>query len=122
MLVNFTNHSSEKWSLEQICAAEAYGEIRDLPFPSVDPAASEEEIEAIAEQCACTIEGLAPEAVLCQGEFTLCFNVVRKLGTKGIRVLAACSKRDVTEKETEDGNTEKYAVFSFVRFREYAHK
>jgi hypothetical protein len=120
MLVNFTNHPSEKWSLEQIQAATKYGEIRDMLFPGVDPAASEAEIEAMAEQYCDRIESLAPAAVLCQGEFTLCYSVVQRLHERGIRVFAACSKRDVIEKETEDGSTEKLAVFSFVRFREYA--
>jgi hypothetical protein len=119
MLVNFTNHPSEKWSAEQLRAAEEYGEISDLPFPAVDPAASEEEVEAAAEQYADTIASLAPTAVLCQGEFTLCYSVVRKLGARGIRAFAACSKRDVIERETEEGNTEKLAVFRFVRFRDY---
>lgn len=37
MFINFTNHSSEKWSGEQRMAAERYGEIVDIPFPSVPP-------------------------------------------------------------------------------------
>jgi hypothetical protein len=122
MLINFTNHPSEKWSAEQIRAAGVYGEIKDLPFPSVDPAADEAEVEAAAEEYAGRIAEMSPAAVLCQGEFTLCYGVVRRLSEKGIRVMAACSARDVTEKETEAGNTEKFAVFNFVRFREYSRE
>ena len=55
-----------------------------------------------------------PGAVLCQGEFTLAYSVIRTLKARGIRVLAACSERNVVT----HGNT-KQVVFRFERFREY---
>lgn len=55
-----------------------------------------------------------PCAVMCQGEFTLCFQVVELLKQAGIPVLAACSERRVTEK---DGK--KIVEFEFQQYREY---
>ena len=39
MFINFTNHPSAQWSAEQKAAAQAYGEVIDLAFPAIDPAA-----------------------------------------------------------------------------------
>lgn len=41
MFINFTNHPSAQWSAEQKAAAQAYGEVIDLAFPAIDPAADE---------------------------------------------------------------------------------
>ena len=90
----------------------------EIPFPSVPPKASEDEIERLGEEYANRLAELKPNAVLCQGEFTLCFCVVRKLQEKGITVLSACSERVTTEGKTETG-TAKSSVFEFVRFRKY---
>ena len=37
MLINISNHSSDKWSMKQHLMAEKYGEIVDFPFPEIDP-------------------------------------------------------------------------------------
>lgn len=112
--INFTNHKSEAWEQKQIDAAREYGEIMDIPFPNVDPQCSEQEIKEIGEQCCREILWHNPEAVLCQGEFTLTVEIVQRLKSAGVRVLAACSERVVTEREGI-----KTSVFRFVRFREY---
>ena len=117
--VNFTNHPSESWSEEQIKAAEAYGEIIDLPFPNVDSEATEEDIEKLGSEFVEKIENLNPSAVLCQGEFTLCYFVIAQLQKRGITVLSACSKRMVKERLSLDGQKEKVSTFQFVRFRNY---
>ena len=59
------------------------------------------------------------EVVMCQGEFSLSYYVVRQLEKRGIVCLAACSRRNVLEKVLEDGRTRKEVEFEFVRFREY---
>ena len=47
-LINFTNHPSENWSLEQRqMALELADEIIDVPFPIVDAKATEEEIQHV---------------------------------------------------------------------------
>ena len=119
MFINFTNHSSAKWSLNQLEAAKSYGDITDIPFPDVNPDGDEQYILQLANQYVSEILKDNPVAVLCQGEMTLAFKVANILISKGITVLAACSKRVVTEKTGANGETIKNAEFHFVRFREY---
>lgn len=114
MFINFTNHPSNQWSLDQIEAAEAYGEIVDIPFPQVDPMASEREIELLAAECVAEIVQHQPCAVLCQGEFTLCYSIVNRLKTNGILVLSACSERMV-----ETAENGRFVRFEFKQFRQY---
>ena len=114
VFVNFTNHPSRNWEKKQLEEAEKYGTITDLPFPAVDPAGDEAYIEALAKKYAEQIMGLHPQAVLCQGEFTLVYRVVTELKKRGILVLAACSERRVRE----SGN-KKEVVFEFIRFRKF---
>ena len=112
--VNFSNHPHEKWEQIQLNAARAYGEIVDLTFPEVDPYADEKAVNELADIYAMQILALKPAAVMCQGEFTLVYSVIKRLKERNISVLAACSRRDVTE---EDGK--KISEFHFARFREY---
>jgi len=120
--VNFSNHPSSHWSETQLAAAAHYGEVRDLPFPSVEPALDENEILLLAERCAGAILRLDPAAVMCQGEFSLCFAVTQLLQQKGVTVLCACSERKAEEYVNEDGSAGKRVEFSFVRFRRYSVK
>ena len=117
--INLTNHSSGFWSEEQRNAAEQYGNIIDIPFPAVDPAAEPEEITAMADACMEKIRAYEEPTVLVQGEFTLVFAIVSRLKAEGIRALAACSVRQVVETHSEDGTVIKRAVFRFRGFREY---
>lgn len=112
--INFSNHPSERWDEKQIKESKKYGDISDLPFPSVNPFFNEEDIEKLADQYVKKILAYNPAAVMCQGEYTLCFKVVEKLKQNRVPVMAACSKRDVIE--TEHG---KISTFHFVRYREY---
>lgn len=112
--INFSNHPSEKWDEKQIKVSKHFGEIADIAFPSVDPFSDEEDIERLADQYVEKILSYNPAAVMCQGEYTLCFKVVEKLKRNHVRVMAACSKRNVIE--TEHG---KISTFHFVRYREY---
>ncbi|GHU34163.1 hypothetical protein FACS1894105_00450 [Clostridia bacterium] len=120
MFVNFTNHPSAKWSGSQLNAAVQYAEIRDVPFPAVPPQASEAYVASLAEEYTKTILSLKPKAVLCQGEFSLCFAVTAALITNGVDVLCACSERKVTEITLPSGATEKRIEFEFAGFRKYA--
>lgn len=112
--VNFTNHPSDKWEAEQRRCALEYGEIVDLPFPAVEAEADEDVIKEMAEFYVRKILDLDPCAVLCQGEFSLAFQVTALLKAQGVTVLAACSRREVKVY----GN-KKEATFKFVRFRKY---
>lgn len=115
IFVNLSNHPSAGWDEAQRLAAEQYGTIVDVPFPAVPAEQDENYIEQLGEELVQRVLQYAPRAVLCQGEFTLAYTVIRKLKKHGIRVLAACSARDVVS----HGNT-KQVVFHFERFREYA--
>lgn len=112
--VNFSNHKSKNWDKEQISAAEKFGAIVDIPFPLVDPVCPEEKINELGQTCYEQIMSYKPKAVMCQGEFTLAYNVICRLKQSGVLVVAACSKRCVEEK----GGV-KTSIFRFVRFREY---
>ena len=114
IFVNLSNHPSSNWDAAQRQAAEQYGTIVDVPFPAVPAEQDENYIEQLGEELVQRVLQYAPRAVLCQGEFTLAYTVIRKLKKRGVRVLAACSERNVVT----HGNT-KQVVFQFERFREY---
>ena len=119
MFVNFSNHSSDKWSLEQINEAKKYGEIVDIDFPILSPTFKEEDIKRIGDECVDIILSYNPQVVMCQGEFTLIFYVVSKLMKEGVVCVAACTERVVTEKAQVDGIIEKESLFKFSGFRKY---
>lgn len=114
IFINFTNHPSSKWEVCQRKEAQKYGKILDIPFPAVDAEGDEEYIRKLAEGYVEQMIKLQPRAVLCQGEFTLAYQVITHLIAYGVTVLAACSER--ISKET--GN-QKEVIFVFSRFREY---
>ena len=119
MIINFSNHPSERWSVEQREAAEAYGRIVDLPFPIVPPEATEEGISRMADEC---VEQMTEAAagderpvVHIMGEMTLTFAIVARLMARGITCLASATERIV--RTDPEGN--KVATFKFVQFRRY---
>jgi hypothetical protein len=123
--INYTNHPSAHWSQEEIDAAMQYAgrhedfRIIDIPFPAVDPREGTEYIIELSRLEAQRIIEYNPVAVLCQGEMTLSFSLVKRLMEKGIKVLATCSRRDTIEQVDAEGGTIKQARFIFERFREY---
>lgn len=121
MFINFTNHSVSTWSNAQKRAAEKYGNIREIHFPNVSPYASADDIKLFADNYVSQIVSLLPKdednAVLCQGEFSLCIAVIEKLKERNIKVLCACSERRVIENFDGEKNIKK-AEFYFVGYRE----
>ena len=124
MLINFTNHPSDKWPENQYKAAkEIYGTILDYKFPEVPPEADEDQIKQLAEKyfqmIAAAFDSCAnepfPNAVHIQGEFTLVYRLVSLLRSSGIKCIASTTRRIV--QEHEDGS--RTYRFEFVRFREY---
>jgi hypothetical protein len=120
MLINFSNHPSALWSAEQREAAEKqFGEIVDLPFPTVNP-----------EGDSCYLEQLAQEhlniivqkyfskplpVVHIMGEQTFTTAMVRLLQTYGFTCVASTTERVVAE-----SNGVKTSEFRFVQFRAYS--
>ncbi len=127
MFINYSNHPSAGWSVEQIKAAEKeFGMIRDLPFPNVEVSLDRDAIHALAVKETEKIIGLLAEsreenAVMCQGEFTLCFSVVSMLQKAGIRAVSAVTER-ITEEITENGVSVKKSIFRFAGYREYCRE
>ena len=121
VFINLSNHPSTAWSAEQTAAAEAMvGEgIVDVQFPAVEAMASTSEVAKMAADLVEKIKNLNPGAVMCQGEMSLTFEVVRLLKSEGIKTYVACSNRETVETQDKDGNTVKTAVFRFQQFREY---
>ncbi len=119
MFINYTNHPSDLWDERQLTAAKEYGEVLDIPFVNVSPTATTEEVERLAEQQVALILSKAPDAVLCQGEMTLTYHMVRLLKKSGIRALCACCERITTDYVSKDGQCEKRSVFKFISLREY---
>ena len=119
VFVNCSNHPSAGWSERQKEAAEQYGKIVDVPFPDVDPGWDEAEVHRHAQELCSRICAYPVAAVMCQGEFTLSYALIHLLKARGIRVLAACSRRRAVEVKQEDRSVEKQAVFCFEQFREY---
>lgn len=118
MFINFSNHPSKNWSKKQIEQAQQYGEIFDISFPNVPPTYTKSQISTMAKKYVYEILEKNPKCVLCQGEFSLAYSVISLLKEKNIKVVAACSERNVTEVIT-DGKCSKQVVFEFVGFREY---
>ena len=114
IFINFTNHPSATWSPEQLNTAKQYGDVIDIPFPNVSPSLTAQEITELGnEQCNLILKH-APAAVLCQGEFSLAYDIIKRLKELNITVLAACSERN-----TVTIGNERRSIFCFVQFREY---
>ena len=122
VFVNFSNHPSESWDAAQKDAAAAIcgtDRIIDVPFPRVLPELNEDEIRQLAQDCVQQIEAKKPAAVMCMGEFGLCYQVVSELKKRRIPVVYSCSERESQERISERGEVEKISVFRFRGFRHY---
>ncbi len=119
MLINLSNHPSNRWQAEQIQAANAlYGSVVDIPFPEVPPMATKEEVVRMAESCVKNIGQTAAPAeatVHVMGEMTLTYAMVTLLKNMGYCCVASTTVREVFEEEPG----KKTVLFKFTRFREY---
>lgn len=119
MFINFSNHPSDGWSMEQKKNAIEMGKaIFDISFPNVEPEFTEKQIYNLAKEYAKKICDMKPDAVMCQGELTLCYSVITLLKQNGIKVVAATTKRESQEIKKGDC-VQKVSVFKFSGFREY---
>lgn len=122
--VNLSNHPVEAWPQAQLAAARALGagEPLDFPggFPSVDPEAGAEEVDELAERTVAEVAGMDPAVVFVSGEFTLTHALVAGLRSKGVRCVAATTRRAVSESARPDGSVVRTSRFEFVRWREYS--
>ncbi len=118
LLINLSNHPHENWSAEQKEAAKEYGEVRDMPFPAIDPEEDIEQIRERADEYISKIIKLNAKyaiTVHLMGEMSFVVYAVSRLTERGIRCICSTSERD-----TEDlGGGEKKVTFRFKRFRDY---
>ena len=119
MLLNITNHPSHKWSSKQIIASQVYGEIVDLPFPSISPYLESKEIDEIVEEYLKKVKTYDQPVVLLQGEFIFTYRLIQRLKEKGYKVIAARSDRRTVEFTDKHGYTDRRSEFEFVDYLEY---
>ncbi len=121
ILLNITNHPSEKWeNAQKEQATQNYGEIIDIPFPNISPELDTSEVAEIAKEYLGKVKEIQKNnlvTVHLMGEFTFTFLLTNLLISEGIEVICSTTKRRIVE----EGN-KKISVFSFVRFRSYQNK
>ena len=122
LLINVSNHPSSKWEEGQ---KQGWDVIIDIPFPSVDPSSSEEEVKKMASDLHEAIFKIALEKggefdyyVMLQGEFSLCYMTYEKLRREGFfKIALPTTSREAVEETTSTGETIKKSVFRFIRWR-----
>lgn len=115
MLLNLSNHPSSKWTTEQLAVAEKmYGNIKDIAFPQIPPAATKKEVRQLAKDYFLKIKENIPKAVHVMGEMTFTYALVKKLKKANITCVASTTNRIVEEKDHK-----KIVQFQFVQFRAY---
>lgn len=126
MLINITNHPSDKWPKEQMDeATKQYELVVDLTPPIIDPNITDEEVFQIAIEYRNKVIDLIHDtsAKLCavhvMGEFTFTYTLIALLQKFGIRCVASTTERIASDGVMEDGTIKKQSIFKFVRFREY---
>lgn len=122
MLINLSNHPSTRWNEKQMKAAiTQYGNVQDIQFPNIPPAATSKEVQQMAKKYVQQIRELAkqeanqPFAAHVMGEMTFMYRVVKLLRRSGIKCVASTTERNTIE--NEDGS--KTFLFNFVQFRAY---
>lgn len=121
MLINLSNHPSNKWSSKQLSTAlKKYKSIVDLPFPVISPKATTSQVKANAKRYFNEVVKLISSssdknnAVHLMGEFTFVYQLTSLLKQKNISALVSTTNRIVEERAGK-----KIVTFDFVRFREY---
>ena len=118
MLVNFSNHPFRYWGERQREASRCYGDVMDLPFPTVAPNSNNSQLQSLAQEWVHKISALGDKhnmTVHIMGEMTFTFMVVSKLKELGIKCIASTTERKTTY--NDDGT--KVSEFQFVKFREF---
>ena len=117
MLLNLSNHPSSAWSEAQREAAlSQFEEIEDMPFPQIDPHATTEDIQDLAQQYAKRLHNrfeYGQTAIHIMGEMTFTFALVTAF-KNSFECYAS-----TTERVSEEKDGIKTSVFRFVQFREY---
>jgi hypothetical protein len=114
--INVTNHPSAEWGAEQRATALKLGSpIIDVPFPRVDPLATEAQVADEARRVFERVLSEQSSAVAVQGEHTFALYLVALLLRAGIDCYAATTAREV-----EVAGDMKMSRFAFQQWRRYA--
>ena len=119
VFINLTNHPSSAWGTEQEREAKNYGEIIDIPFPSIPVDINDTELNALVDKYYVHIKKQPYPVVMLQGEFVFVYRLVNRLKEVGIRVFSACTERIVSEDTKPDGSVVKTSRFQYRGLREY---
>ncbi len=128
LLINVSNHPSEKWSEKQKAG---WDKIVDLPFPQIPPDWNANQVLDIAKEYYQRINGIKYEhkdyitCICLQGEFTFCYllfalfilNPKNYEREKQQRFAIPTTERKVVETQDSEGKTIKQSVFEFVKWR-----
>lgn len=119
MFINISNHPLSAWEGKQLEDAQAYGELREIPFPYIEPEWGNMELSSLAEEYMDKVHVLLPKpddnsAVHLVGEPVFVYKLTRLLLAEGYFVVASTTHRRV-----EMNGNEKKVFFEFVRFRSY---
>lgn len=117
--VNVSNHPVKFWDPEQLEAAKRWGPVKEIPFPLVDPDWNEEQLIELAKDYILKIQKENPAVVMVQGEYGFTYALIQLLKERNIKVVYACTQRDVSEQKNEKGENIKISKFKFIKFREY---
>ena len=118
LLLNFSNHPAKNWGKSQLAAAEKYGKIIDIPFPSIDENADTRSIGTLANEYMQKIESYGSYknvTVHIMGEQTFLYSMLHRLQSAGYCCIASTTKR--VSEELPDGSRK--ATFAFAKFREF---
>jgi hypothetical protein len=113
--VNISNHSSDRWSVEQREAALEFGsEIIDISFPNIPPNASEGDVHKLAKEFVDKVADFGIKlTIMCMGELSFVISFMSVAAGFNWDFVVATTERISIE---EDGV--KKSVFKFVQFRE----
>lgn len=89
-LVNCSPYPFAEWPINhQNRAKEQFGQVQDIPFPSIAPTISAEVFAALVETYFRKIKALRPTAVHLMGELTFTFALVQRLQRVGVECLVS---------------------------------
>lgn len=119
MFINISNHPLAAWEGKQLEEAKAFGELREIPFPYIEPEWGSQELLSLAMEYRDKIHALLPipnedSVIHLVGETVFVYKLTRLLLAEGYNVVASTTHRRV-----EINGNEKKMYFEFVRFRSY---
>lgn len=124
VFLNLSNHPIEDWPASQLEAARRLhpeAELIDIPFPSVDPVYSTQEVMGLSKKTWEEVKrdlnknNQKPVGAMVSGEPILCFGFVEQMQRESVKCYSATTSR----LSSTDEYGVKSSTFNFMRFREW---